>query len=90
MQFSAKVFLILLQTHLDSPYLQILGVFPIRRLSLVEYPPYSGFVKPLLQVNNMSRLALASAICWFLRKSPSSESVEVHSWAGRSFFGDVI
>jgi hypothetical protein len=81
-QFSAKVFLILLQTHLDALTLHILGVFPIRRLSLVEYPQYSGFVKPLLQVNNMSRLALASAICWVLRKSPSSESVAVHPWAG--------
>jgi hypothetical protein len=40
--------------------LHILGVFPFHRLSLVEYPQYSGFVKPLLQVNNMSRLALAS------------------------------
>jgi hypothetical protein len=80
--FQQKVFLILLQTHFDSPYLAYLGVFPFRWLSLVEYPQYSGFVKSLLQVNNMSSLALASAIYWFLRKSPSSESVEVHSRAG--------
>jgi hypothetical protein len=62
--------------------LYILGVFPFYRLSLVEYPQYSGFVQPLLQVNHMSSLALASAICWFLRRSPNSESVEVHPWVG--------
>jgi hypothetical protein len=73
-QFSAKVFLILLQTHLDSPYLAYTWSLSLSLLN----PQYSGFVKPLLQVNNMSRLALASAVCWFLRKSPSSESVEVH------------
>jgi hypothetical protein len=39
--------------------LHMLGVFPFFQLSLIEYPQYSRFVKLLLQVNNMSRLALA-------------------------------
>jgi hypothetical protein len=51
----------------DYPYLDSLKLayswsLFFSRVSLIEYPQYSGFVKPLLQVQFMSKSALSLVV----------------------------
>jgi hypothetical protein len=56
-----KIILILEYPYLDSLKVACPRNLFVSRISLVEYPQYSGFVKPLLQVRFMSKSALSLA-----------------------------